>query len=526
MECTITYKFLKAGLFLRAGLPLFCLTVALNASGMTGSTSPMAEGNTASGNGTYNVRDYGAVGDGRHLDSKAINKAIETAAAAGGGTVYLPSGDYLSGSIHLKSNIALFIDQGATIIADSVSAENGYDSGEAGVNTLYQDAGHSHFHNSLIWGEDLHDVSIIGTGMIWGKGLYRDYVKGGQTANKAIALFRCRNVLIRDITILQGGWFGILATGVDHLTLDNLKIDTNRDGMDIDCCRNVHVSDCSVNSPFDDGICLKSSFALGYARPTENVTITNCLVSGYDMGSFLDGTYTRNEKKGAGSAHPTGRIKMGTESNGGFKNITISNCVFEYCRGLALETVDGGLLEDVAITNITMRDISGAPIFLRLGGRMRGPDGTPVGALRRVLISNVVAYNVDPSQGILISGIPGHDIEDVELRDIKLYFMGGGTEEQAKREVPALEKGYPEPSSFGTTPAYGLYIRNVNGIILEDIQLNHLTDDRRPAVYMDSVSNAALRFIGAPKADGVSPLVVNNGTDIRLFKSLGLPDQP
>ena len=161
----------------------------------------------------------------------------------------------------------------------------------------------------------------------------------------------CRNVDIKDITIFHGGWFGILATGVDNLTISNIKLDTNRDGMDIDCCRNVHVSDCSVNSPHDDGICLKSSFGLGFARATENVTITNCEVSGFEEGSFLDGTFKRTVKD------PTGRIKFGTESNGGFKNITISNCVFNYCRGLALETVDGALLEDVTITNITMRDI-------------------------------------------------------------------------------------------------------------------------------------------------------------------------
>ena len=167
-------------------------------------------------------------------------------------------------------------------------------------------------------------------------------------------MLKCRNVILRDFTIYHGGWFGILATGVDNLTIDNLKIDTNRDGMDIDCCKNVRVSNCTVNSPHDDGICLKSSYALGYARTTENVTITNCQVSGYLEGSLLDGTFKKETSNGHG---PTGRIKFGTESNGGFVNISISNCVFDYCRGLALETVDGALLEDVTINNITMRDI-------------------------------------------------------------------------------------------------------------------------------------------------------------------------
>ena len=466
----------------------------------------------------FNVKDYGAVGDGVNLDSKAINKAIDAAVVTGGGTVYLPAGNYLSGAIHLKSNISLLIDQGATIIAAPVTAENGYDEEEASVNTTYQDSGHSHWHNSLIWGENLHDISILGQGMIWGKGLYHDYVKDKQSANKAIALYLCRNVNIKDITILHGGWFGILATGVDNLTIGNIKEDTNRDGMDIDCCRNVHVSDCSVNSPNDDGICLKSTFGLGFARATVNVTIINCEVSGFEEGSFLDGTYKRKQP------NSIGRIKFGTESNGGFKNITISNCVFNYCHGLALETVDGALLEDVAINNITMRDINNAPIFLRLAARMRGPEGVPVGELRRVIISNIVAYNVEPGQGVLISGLPGHTIKDIDIKDVKIYYKGGGTAQQAERQVPEMEKGYPEPGSFGVLPAYGFYIRHVEGIKLDNVEVSFLNDDRRPAFVFDDVKGAGVRFVKAQTSGNISPISVKNSEGINIFKSLNKPD--
>jgi polygalacturonase len=469
--------------------------------------------------GYFNIKQYGAIGDGKNLDSKAINKAIETAAAQGGGTVFIPAGNYLCGSIHLKSNISLYLDQGATIIAADVTAENGYDEEEPTVNTTYQDSGHSHFHNSLIWGENLHDISILGQGTIWGKGLYHDYVKSKQSANKAIALYLCRNVNISGISILHGGWFGILATGVDNLTINNIKEDTNRDGMDIDCCRNVHVSDCSVNSPNDDGICLKSTFALGFARATENVTITNCGVSGFVEGSFLDTTYKHFDDP---QFAPTGRIKLGTESNGGFKNIVISNCTFNYCRGLALETVDGGLLEDVTITNITMRDIGNAPIFLRLASRMRGPDGVPVGELRRIIISNIVAYNVNDA--ILMSGITGRVINDIELKNIKLYFNGNGTADQADRDIPEMEKGYPEPGSFGTLPAYGIYARHINGLKLEDIDLNLINPDQRPAIMLDDVNSANIRFTKAPVTTNVPPFVQKNSTGITLFQSLNLPD--
>ena len=197
--------------------------------------------------------------------------------------------------------------------------------------------------------------------------------------NKAIALKLSRNVLLRDFSILNGGHFAVLATGVDNLTIDNLAIDTNRDGIDIDACRNVRISNISVNSPNDDAIVLKSSYALGVARPTENVTITNCQVSGYDVGTFLDGTFGRTQERAPDRDGPTGRIKLGTESSGGFRNITISNCVFDRSRGLALETVDGGDLEDVTVTNLTMRDVTTAPLFLRIGNRGRSPGRPAAG---------------------------------------------------------------------------------------------------------------------------------------------------
>src|SRR5713226_3566230 len=416
----------------------------------------------AKASGGFDVTAFGAKGDGKSLDTPAINKAIDAAAAAGGGTVYLSAGTYRCFSIRLKSNVALYLDQGATILAADPSDKDGkYDPPEPNQWDQYQDFGHSHWHNSLIWGENLENISILGPGRIWGKGLVRsgnqsrtkaqndalgnapsdprggpfgypnprDAVEPGW-GNKSISLKLCRNVIIRDLSILHGGHFAILATGVDNLTIDNLKIDTNRDGIDIDACRNVRISNCTVNSPFDDGICPKSSFALGYARATENVTITNCQVSGYDEGTLLDGTFKRDYNRYNVSG-PTGRIKFGTESNGGFKNIVISNCVFDYCRGLALETVDGGLLEDVTITNVTMRDIANSPIFLRLGSRMRSPRGAPVGALRRVSISNVIVYNAEPKYASIISGVPGHDIEDLTLDHIRIYYKGGGTKEQA-----------------------------------------------------------------------------------------------
>ena len=474
----------------------------------------------------YNVRDFGAKGDSKTLDTEAINKAITTASNAGGGTVYFPAGTYLSYSIRLKSHISLYIDQGATILAADPIGNVGYDAPEKAVNDKFQDFGHSHWQNSLIWGENLESISILGPGTIYGKGLTRDGPHQSPVGNKAIALKLCKNVILKDFTILYGGHFAILATGVDNLTVDNLKMDTNRDGIDVDCCRNVRISNCTINSPWDDAICLKSSFALGFARATENVTITNCQVSGFDRGTLINGTYKRDE------AHlvpdhegPTGRIKFGTESNGGFKNITISNCVFNFCRGLALETVDGGLLEDVTISNITMRDVTNSPIFLRLGARMRGPEGIAVGKLRRIIISNLMVYNADSHFSTLISGIPGHDIEDVQLNNIRIYYRPiDSAESKIQKVVPEYEKMYPEPEKFGVLPAYGFFIRHVKNIQLNNVEVSYLGKETRSAIILDDVKGVELNRVKVQTVKNRPSIILKNVSDFSAKGSSPIQD--
>jgi polygalacturonase len=478
---------------------------------------------------TFDVRTYGATGDGKTLDTPAINKTIDAAAAVGGGIVRFPAGSYLCYSIHLKSHITLFLDPGATIVAADTptgGAGGGYDPPEPNAWDHFQDFGHSHWHNSLIWGEDLEDISIEGQGLIWGKGLSRgdrDLVLAAGVGNKSISLKSCRNVTLRDVSILHGGHFAILATGVDNLTIDNLKIDTNRDAIDVDCCRNVRISNCSVNSPWDDGICLKDSYGLGFARSTDHVTITNCYVTGgYEEGTVLDATYKRFA---ADAKVPrNGRIKFGTESNGGFRNITVSNCVLENCRGIALESVDGAILEDVAITNITMRDLVDVPFFLRLGSRMRGPEGTPVGELRRVLISNVVVSNCASRQAAIVTGIPSHYIEDIKFSNILVLHQGGGTKEDAAIQPPELENVYPDPNRFGPMPAHGFYIRHAKRIEMRDVEVRPMNPDMRPSFVLDDVSGVDLVHVKLPQVPEVPSLVLKNVKDFSIMQSKPVAD--
>ncbi len=504
----------------------------------------------------FDVRTYGATGDGKTVDSPAINKAIEAAAAAGGGTVYFPAGTYVCFSIRLKSFVELYLAQGSTILAaDSPlpGQTTGYMGGTydaAEPKTTYdafQDYGHNHWHNSLLWGEDLHDFGISGPGLIHGKGLsfggggtprgnypiYRAEQAG--VGNKAIALKNCRNVILRDFSILKGGHFGLLLTGVDNLTIDNLTIDTDRDGMDIDCCKNVHVSNCTVNSPWDDGICPKSSFALGYARPTENVTITNCYVSGYyELGSIIDGTF----KKFAPEAHVprNGRIKCGTESNGGFINITISNCICEGSKGISIETSDGAFAEDIAISNITMRDTIDAPLFLRLNRRNRGPqDSMRPGTLRRVLISNLVSHNSTASTASILSGVPGNLIEDIKLSNC--YFGHKGLPTNALTgwgdrtkpmpdwhniAVPELEADYPELLRFGPTPSNAFFIRHLKNLEMSHVEVAPQNPDPRPAFWLDDVHRADFIAVTAPTS--TPAFSFKQVTDLRIAISRAAKD--
>ena len=529
------------------------------------------------GTGFYDVRAFGATGDGKTIDSPAVNKAIEAASAAGGGTVLFPAGNYLCYSIRLKNDISLYLDAGATIIAADPPAQGGggFDPAEPNEWDKYQDFGHSHFHNSLIWGDGLGNIAILGDGRIWGRSLSRGL--GAQTpgmGNKSISLKNCHNVLLRDFSILKGGHFGILATGIDNLTIDNLKIDTDRDGMDIDCCRNVRISNCYVNSPADDGICLKADHALGTSKQTEFVTIANCYVSGcWEIGTLLDGTYKKSARGGG-----TGRIKFGTESDGGFRNIAISNCVFEGCQGLALETVDGAILEDITVTNISMRDIISAPIFLRLGDRMRAPDGRPIGTLKRVIISNIVCSGCSSSLGSVISGIPGHYVEDVKISNIQVLHAGGGTKEDAAFQPLEAEDVYPEPGMFLSEsrhgngrgpngqfvpegqgrgaaggrgpapgqqpggrgpggrgpggpppvmhrmPSQGFYVRHVKGIQFDNIDIQAEKEDQRPEFVLDDVQGADFFRIKGSRAPGVPVFALHDVSDFDVHMCAGVPD--
>ena len=457
----------------------------------------------------YNVMDFGAKGDGVTLDSKAINDAISSAVANGGGKVVLPAGTYLSGSIRMKSNIELHLEAGAVLLA--TGDKNAYDPSEEFNFPEYQDGGHTYFHNSLIWADEQENVSITGPGMIDGKGLTKKdteragNVQGGSigTGDKAIAFKLCKNVLIKDITIYRGGHFGIIVSGCDRGTIDNVTVDTNRDGIDIDCCKYFSVTNCKVNTPSDDAIVLKASYAMKKAVACEHIQISNCLVTGYKLGTFLDGTYVPEKVNWV-----CGRIKLGTESNGGYKNINISNCNFMYSSGLAIEEVDQGVTENIVVSNLSMNHVHHYPIYITTGCRNRGPkEVTQKSSISNVMISNVVAQDCDSLAGIIVTGMPNEPLRNITLKDIRIEYRGGKKGDARDKEYREQGTNYPEPRFAGPTPAYGLFARHVDGLTVHNVKFTTMKPDYRHRMVLQNVKNDDIQNIDGPVEAGAQELV-------------------
>jgi polygalacturonase len=412
-----------------------------------------------------NVRDFGAKGDGSSKDTAAIQAAIDAAAKSGGGTVTLPPGRYLSGSIHLRSNITLHLDNGSVLLASPDDKD--FDPYEPLPFKSVSDNETTYFRYALLAAEGAHDVSIEGHGVVDGNRTRR----GGP---KTIAIKLSDHVSIRGITVRNSPNYSISLWGCDYVDIDGVTIlNGYADGIDPDACRYVRIANCYIDAR-DDAICPKASPSMGMdrRRPVEYLTVTNCVL--------------RTE-----ASH----FKFGTESSGDFRHVTVTNCVMgprENGRrprnGIALESVDGSNIDGVVVSNI---EISGAttPIFLRLGNRGRGLDPAKPGSLRNVSIQNVVARNC--SMASSVTGLPGNPVRGVRLSALRLGMEGG---ESAARtlEVPEMEAAYPEGHMFGVLPAFGLYARHVEDLSISQAQTWTETADARPAMVFDDVKELSL----------------------------------
>jgi len=437
------------------------------------------------------IRDFGAKPDGKTLCTEAIQAAIDRCAAAGGGTVLLPAGRWLSGTIFLKSHVTLRLAAGCVLWGSTDPKD--YPEIIPSVRS-YTDR---YVRQSLIAGEDLDDVALCGRGIIDGNGQAFRW-KQWKDRPYLIRLVNCRDVRVEGITLRNSAMWMQHYLACDRVRIHGITVwnhvSYNNDGLDIDGCHDVTVSDCVMDTD-DDALCLKSTLN----RACENVTISNCILSSH-----------------------CNALKMGTESNGGFRNITITNCAIVSPRhttstygrrrglaGIALELVDGGTLDQVLVSNVAIRGVT-VPIFLRLGNRARpfkkDMPKPSVGRFRNVVLSSVVATGTGDI-GCSITGIPGHPIENVTLRDINLEFEGGGTAEHADREVPEREAAYPESGMFGVLPAYGFYCRHAKGLRFENVRLQTKTPDQRHALVCDDVSDLVIDGLDTPGSTEARPVI-------------------
>ena len=425
----------------------------------------------------YDVRSLGAVGNGVTDNTVIIQKAID-ACAETGGKVYFPKGTYLTGTLVLKSNVTLFVSGGATLLGSKDIGKYPYLDG--GLHFYGEDWA----RQSLIFARDAENISIEGTGTIDGQGgsfKITTIKKPDRYKNRPYLLWfvNCRGISVRDIYLRNSAFWMQHYLGCQDVSIDHIRIwnhsNKNNDMLDLDGCRNVTVSNIIGDSD-DDGLTLKSTSPL----VSEYITITNCILSSH-----------------------CNAIKFGTESTGGFRNVVISNCTIRpsgqketiYGRpagtsGISLEVADGGILENVTISNLVIEGPQ-VPVFIRLGNRGRkykhdAPEpGT--GRIRNIRISNIIATGAD-STGCSITGIPGFPVEDISLSHILIEFDGGGTAPDQFKSVPEAEKDYPEATMFGKLPAYGLYIRHAKNIRLTDITFRYKGKEQRPGIVVDGTA--------------------------------------
>ena len=439
----------------------------------------------------FNILDYGAVNNGKTITTNAIQKAINDCAAKGGGTVYFPAGKYISGTLFLKSFVSLYLESGAVLEGSRNLSD--YPVTISKIRS-YTD---NYTNKSLIYGENLENIAITGHGIIDGNGasfkvsneiIKKSLFDSYKVRPYMIRIINCKNIIVKDIHIINSPMWVQHYMSCSNLNIDGItvssKVNHNNDGIDIDACDNVRISNCDILSG-DDAIVIKSTLN----RPCKNITITNCALSS-DCNAF----------------------KLGTESNGDFQNISVSNCTFYNTRlsGIALEMVDGGSLYNVSVSDINMDNV-GCAIFIRLGNRARpfkeDMAKPGMGRLFNVILSNVQATNIS-NTGCSITGLPSFPARDISLNNIRLTFKGGGAEELARRKIDEFSDKYPEYSMFGLLPSYGFFCRHVNGLKMENMDLSYELPDYRPAIYLSDVKDSGISDLKASCEEGAESLIV------------------
>ena len=440
------------------------------------------------------ILDFGAIPDGKTLCRAAFQAAVDACAEAGGGTVLVPAGDYLVGTVVLRSHVHVHLEAGATLYG-STDFENDYLPHEPFEGTPYQDISHTYFDHSLFVAKSCTDIGFSGYGRIDMQGVWRNEqieMKGYKTYRtvKVFAFLSCSDLSFADFSVLRATDLCMWLYDCERVRIHGLYMDVLVDGISPDACRDVVISDCILKCD-DDALVLKASIPLGRRIACEHIAISNCIVSSN-----------------------CNAIKLGTETNGDFRNITVTGCVLRNVggAGLTVQSTDGAHVSGIYFSNITMHNV-GTPIFVRLGARLRGPEGTTVGSISDVSFQNIYAYfpkeayavtpihlegvrNVDEETTpwpytSMVAGMPGYPIENITMRDVTIVSYGGETLATAlPTPLTENDKAYPSPTLYGwhkPLPSHGLLLNHVRGVTLSGIDLRTIHPDERPDRYFADV---------------------------------------
>jgi len=456
----------------------------------------------ARGGAFFDVRDFGAVGDGRADDTDSLQAAIDAAGRTGGGVVRIPPGTWFSGTLHLRSRLTLEIARGATLLASPHGGD--FDDAERLPFSTGSDGETTDFAHALLAGCDLERVAIVGGGVI-------EMNRDSRIGPKPIALKRCRFVSVRDLTIVHAPNYAVSLGGCDDVAIDGVTIrEAYADGIDPDCCRRVRISNCDVQAD-DDALCLKTSFLLGRQAVTEDVVVTNCRL-----------------------ASVSNCFKIGTESTGDVRRVLVSKCVLDgrprddrdltgtaEGGGIAIQMVDGGTLDGVVVSDVVMTNVP-APIFVRVGDRGRDQESDEPGRIRNVTIADVVATRARGTASI--TGLASRRVEGVTLRNVRIATLGT-CDDPGDLDVPERTGDYPKPGMFGELPAFGLYVRHARDIVLRDVALTLDASDARPAMIADDVASLEVDGLVCGASGGAGPAVWLHDVAGGAFRSRRAPDR-
>jgi polygalacturonase len=467
---------------------------------------------------SYDIRDFGAKADGS-LCTEAINKAIATASGAGGGKVVIPAGTFTSGTIFMKDHVELHLSVGAVLSASLKHCD--YPRQVSEYRALREEQWFA-----LIYAEKVSDIAITGFGTITGNGQFQEVCetcpdKQFNERPRNILFISCKNIRVKDVTLISSCFWNQHYLDCEDVIVDGIQVYNhpvlNEDAIDIDGCRRFVLANAILDSS-DDAIAIKST---GVA-PAEDIVITNCVVSSY-----------------------VNAIKAGTESTGGFRNISISNCVIKPSRadgvpsfmkprrtigitGISLEIVDGGVMEGVSISNVTIEGTE-CPLYLRLANRgrkhVKDAPAPPMGKMRNIIISNVTAYNTGNFSNSITS-IPGSYIENVTIRNVQLFSEGGVTSGGYIPEAAQVNesiKGYPQPTVWKQLPSSVWFVRHVKNLSISDLMFGCEAVDPRPPFVMQDVRNVRIgqSVCAGGIAEGVPYAVLEDVTDYEIEKPLG-----